>query len=579
MKWAKKIAVMVLVAAAGAWAYYANVASGRPAMDMNMRVTTGSTPFPVTIQAVQRGRVVGAMTYTGSVAAFNEEDIYPRVTGRIVEMPVYPGDRVERGQVVARLDSLELSSRTSEAEAGFAAAQATLAQAEADVTAAHHDVAHKEKELAQFEAEAEYQQKVTARDERLFTKGAIAQQELENSRAMAAAARAKLQAARENIAHAGAMLASAEMKRDAMAAMVAQSRSMARTAQIVRDYVTIVAPSNGVVVKRLVAPGVLVQPGMGILKITQIDKVRFQANVGEKDLPSIRVGSPVTVTLAGAASRSITAPVTSVFPFVDQGPRTAVVEAVVENRDHKFLPGQYVQMQFVTGDRPDALSVPARAVVRLGGKATVWVVENDRAVPREATTGLENPDRVEITRGLVGTERVVVTGHEGLYAGARVRDVSAPAAQGQEGDQHKGMPGMKEPGPSGASEAPAPEAAAHGTDHGTGQPVAQAPTAGREGGDLRISLSPVPSRPRIGDNTLRIEVKDRAGAPVSGAKVEVSAGMPGMAGPRVAARPAKEPGIYEATVNLGMAGAWTVEVVVTRPQGGITSAKFNLEAK
>jgi multidrug efflux pump subunit AcrA (membrane-fusion protein) len=71
-------------------------------MDMSMRVTSGNTPFPVSIAPVDRGPVVGNVVYTGSVAPFNEEDVYPRVTGRIVEMPVYPGDPVRAGQVVAR---------------------------------------------------------------------------------------------------------------------------------------------------------------------------------------------------------------------------------------------------------------------------------------------------------------------------------------------------------------------------------------------------------------------------------------------------------------------------------------------
>jgi membrane fusion protein (multidrug efflux system) len=199
-------------------------------------------------------------------------------------------------------------------------------------------------------------------------------------------------------------------------------------------------------VKRLFAPGVLVQPGMPILKIAQIDRVRLQANVGERDLPSIRVGSPVTVTLAGTGQPSLTARVTSVFPFVDQGPRTAVVEAVVENTARRFLPGQYVRMQFVIGESADALSVPREAVSRLGGTARVWVVKDGRAEPRDVATGLASADRVEIARGLVGDERVVARGHEGLYAGARVTDVSGtappPPATKKPGTE---MPGMEMP--------------------------------------------------------------------------------------------------------------------------------------
>ena len=624
MNVAKKLAALVLVAAAGAWAYYANVASGRMSMDMNMRVTSGSTPFPVTLAAVERGRITESVSYTGSVAAFNEEDVFPRVTGRIVEMPVYPGDRVERGQVVARLDDVELGSKVREAAAGARAAEANVAQMDADVVAARQGVVQMEKELvmaaaevaaardgvtqmqkevAMAEAEAGYQQGVAARDERLFGRGAIGKQEAENSAAMAVASRAKVQAAQAKVEQAGAMVRAAEAKleaarakldqakameasafkkRDAMAAMAAQSQAMLRTNEVVRDYVNIRAASNGYVVKRLVAPGVLVQPGMAILKVAQIDKVRLQANVGEKDLASIKVGSPVAVTTIGAGGPPLNARVTSVFPFVDQGPRTAVVEAVVENAGRRFLPGQYVQMQFVTGERGDALIVPRGAVQRMGGKAAVWVAKDDRTEPVEVTTGLENADQVEIAKGLQGGERIIARGHEGLYAGARIADASSPARARPEGEQHKGMPGMTGEPPKAVAPSEAKEPQGHeGAAHGPGGQVAQAPATGREAGDLRINLTTVPANPRAGSNRLRIEVKDQAGAPVAGATVGVSytMAMPGMAATKVKAMAAKDAGIYEATVNTGMAGTWTVDVAVTRPGGGPAAAKFTLEAK
>jgi hypothetical protein len=355
----------------------------------------------------------------------------------------------------------------------------------------------------------------------------------------------------------------ARAKLDAMTSMLAQSEAGLRTATVVRDYVNITASTAGYVVKRLVAPGVLVQPGMAILKVAQIDKVRLQANVGEKDLPSIKVGSPVTVTTTGG--EPFQARVTSVFPFFDQGPRTAVVEAIVDNSGRRLLPGQYVTMQFVTGERPEALTVPRSAVVRLGGKAAVWLVADDRAERRDVVTGLEGAERVEIVSGLQATDRVIARGHEGLYAGARVSD-TARAASAREGTQrpHEGMSDMRE----GTGDMPAGK---------KDDKVAQAPTS--PAGSLKISLSTIPPTPRVGETQLRIQVKDAAGAPVPDARVDVKTGMAGMPGPNVAARPSKDPGTYEATVNMGMAGAWTVEVNVRSPRSGTASSKFKLEAK
>ncbi len=78
---------------------------------------------------------------------------------------------------------------------------------------------------------------------------------------------------------------------------------------------------------------------------------------------------------------------------------------------------------------------------------------------------------------------------------------------------------------------------------------------------------------------MRVEVKDPAGQPVSDAKVEVSAGMTGMNVPKVVARPTKDPGAYEAKLNFGMAGTWTLDVTATSAQGAPTSKKFQIEAK
>lgn len=422
------VAAVVILIAAGVWAYRANV-SGGPAMDMTMRVGSGDTPFPVTLAPVERGPMTGTVLYTGTVAPLNEEDIFPRVTGRIVEMPVYPGDAVRAGQVVARLDDIELTSRVREAEAAAASAQASRAQTESDLVGARHGVVQAEKELAMVEAEVTYARSVAARSEQLIGVGAISKQENESDRSLALAKEAQRDAARAKLEQSRAMEISARKRLEAADSMVTQGRAALRTASVVRDYVTIVAPSAGYVVKRLVAPGVLVQPGMPILKIAQVDRVRLQANVGEKDIASIRIGSPVTVATTGG--QTFGARVTSVFPFVDQGARTAVVEAILDNRDRRLLPGQYVTMQLVTGERPDAITVPRGAVARLGSAAKVWVVADGRVQPRDVATGLESPDRVEIVRGLTGTERVVARGQDGLYAGARVSAGVAPPSAGK----------------------------------------------------------------------------------------------------------------------------------------------------
>lgn len=446
--------------AAGVWAWQANVGTGgRHGGGMTAHVQPGPPVFPIEAVPVVREPIAGTVTYTGSVAALSEEDIYPRVTGRIVEMPVYPGDAVRAGQILARLDDVELSSRVREAEGMAATARANRAQMEADLGAARHGIVQMEKELAMVEAELGYARGVAARSERLVGVGAISRQEYENDRSMAVALEAKREAARAKLEQARAMEGSAVRKLEAADAMIAQSAAALRTATVVRDYATIEAPSQGYVVKRLVAPGVLVQPGMAILKIARIDRVRLQANVGERDLAWIRVGAPVDVRSLASDQAALPARITSVFPFVDQGPRTAVVEALVENPARRLLPGQYVAMTIVIGERPGALTVPRAAVARLGRASTVWIARDGLAERREVVTGLENADRVEIRSGLAEGERVVARGREALYAGARVVEAGRATPPG-------GLSGARDGRPDTAPPAPAERAPTKETTHG-----------------------------------------------------------------------------------------------------------------
>jgi nitrogen fixation protein FixH len=154
----------------------------------------------------------------------------------------------------------------------------------------------------------------------------------------------------------------------------------------------------------------------------------------------------------------------------------------------------------------------------------------------------------------------VAKGQEGLYAGARIIDTSTVVAAATEGG-HAGMPGT--------STTPTPH---------PGETSAQAGTAAMPG-KLQIAMPSKTVKLSGGNAKLRIEVKDGSGAPVSDAKVDVAAGMPGMDVGKTPARATKDAGAYEATLKLGMAGAWTVQVTATPPQGTSTMAKFNLEAQ
>jgi len=422
---------------------------GSATMDMDaMQAAPGTVA--VEVEQVHRGPFQGNLTYTGAVAPDAEEDIYPRVMGRISYLPFYPGDRVSRGQVVARLEAAELAASARGAAGGLQAAQADLSAAEqqtqeaasgigvatAAVEQAREAVSQAQGEVATAQADVTYWKAEVARADRLYKVGAIAREELDRETAQAATADAKLaqaqageRAARLGVTRAQQELAQAHARRSGAQAAVSAARGRVQEARgasaqaaTMRGYTELRASAGGVVTARNVAPGVVVQPGTSLLKLARIEVVRLQANVSEADLGSVRVGQRMIARTAADPGHPVTARISAIFPARDAATRTSVVEARTPNPGLRLRPGQYLTVELETGDGHAAvLSVPNSALVQRDGASAVFVARKEgvRTIARRVTvtTGTMGNERTEILSGLAAGDQVITSGQANLHDG------------------------------------------------------------------------------------------------------------------------------------------------------------------
>ena len=400
------------------------------AMDMSqMRPPVGMSL--VSLSSVRRGSLDSTVTYTGTVVPYNEQDISPRIVGTLVSLAAYPGDTVHAGQVVAQLDTTQVGPQANEAAAQARqaeigahvadltsrlkrraeynqasdqvdAAQQSVLDAQAEAQADSDAVGEAESGVRSAAANAVYWKTEIAREKQLADAGAVSQQDYQNetaqavaaasavtqaqskvgqARATARSAQAKVKVARRQVAAAEAgvgiaqadtAVAQEESLQAAAGAAAAQASAQAAFQQ--QGYARIISPFTGVVTSRPVSPGTLVQPGMVVLKVAELDRVRIQANVAVEDMNGIRIGSPVQVAIQGDASQgTVYAHVTSVFPSANGQSRTAIVEAIVPNPQHKLLPGAFVTMTITKDIVSDTLLVPAGAVISEAGQSYLWV--------------------------------------------------------------------------------------------------------------------------------------------------------------------------------------------------------------
>jgi RND family efflux transporter MFP subunit len=316
------------------------------------------------VASAELARVPVIVTATGSVQAAARADVSTRMMGWVRRVHVEEGQTVRAGAPLVTIDDADLRARRAQVEAGIAEAAAVAANAG----------------------------KMAARFEKLYAEKAVSKQQLDDvltGRDRAQAGLAAAQAGRDEIAN--------HLR-----------------------YLDIVSPIAGLVVRKTVQPGDMASPGMPLVSVEQVDRMKIVARVGEKDVSSVATGDSVTVevtSLPGAVYRAI---VTKVVPAADPGSRTFDIEAFVPNADARLKSGMFARVLLATGQR-DAVLVPEAAVVSRGQLRGVYVLGADGAVAlRWIRLGRVNGGRVEVLAGLAGGEKLAVSPAEPLVDGDKV---------------------------------------------------------------------------------------------------------------------------------------------------------------
>ena len=457
---------------------YTGQAVGFNEQDVIARVQGWLTWMPYyTGQKVRAGEVIGRL---------DTSQIQPQIAQQQAGV-----NMAEQGVAVARKEYAQAEAEVhlahgeqgmkeagvNEARANLDAARQDRSAADAAVAAAQNKVQDAQAMLQSAKADQQYWQQEIVREKALLGKGAVTVDEYQREQSQAASADAKVQqanasvaqaqadvrAAQASVRRADAMIAAATNKvqgataeltsheahvqasraaADAAEQKIRQAQAGVRQAQAglagattSRGYSEVRSLIDGVIAQRVVSPGQLVNPGQPILRIAQVSPIRLQANVAESDLGAIRVGNRVAVRSQSTGIRPIVAQVTSITPTVDAVARTGVVEAVVPNRDGRFLPGQFVTMDISTAHSQEALTVPVAAVrtrtpaasgVVAGPTSSyVWVAEpsatGDYSVRMaEVQTGVSDGTNIEIVSGLKAGQKVVLTGGDYLRNGDTV---------------------------------------------------------------------------------------------------------------------------------------------------------------
>lgn len=380
--------VILLALAAGIWFGIIKPSATNPV------ASTGPGPRPpgmmaggtatISVVPVTQGAFPVVVRAVGTVTSLNTVTVLPQVEGRLLQLHVQEGARVQAGELLAELDPRSLKAALAEAEG-------TQAQNRAELQNARREL---------------------ARYEQLFRQDSIARQQVDNQRALvrqlegrSATDRARIDSARLQLAH-----------------------------------TRILAPVEGRLGLLKVNVGSLIGPGTadGLVSIVQTDPISVLFSVPEVQLQALRAamkasagqGLMVEAWDRSERQRLATGRVTTLDNQIDTSTGSLRVRGRFDNADEQLFPNQFVNIRLVLQTLPDALSVPVDAV-QFGNQGNyVYVIRDGKAHVQPVTLGVTAQDRIEVLSGLKAGDQVALEGLDRLREGARVRVVSSMPGEG-----------------------------------------------------------------------------------------------------------------------------------------------------
>ena len=304
----------------------------------------------VTTARVRRGSILERVSAPGSLRARRESRIGAEVSGRIQQVFVNDGDRVEAGAPLFQIDRGPYEMALRQAAAVLDVARAERAQIEADLT----------------------------RGNALRRSDIVAAEQLERMRTQVAVAKAHERQAAEGVALARHHL----------------------------EQTLVVAPFGGSVAQRLVDEGTtaLVQPQTIVIVLQETDVLEAEANIPESQLSIVRVGDPALVHVEGLP-QPIQTSVSAVSDTIDPQARTYRVQMIVPNPDHALKAGIFARIDILPSAKRDALLVPRAAVRSEDGGTRVLVVRDGRAQAVAVQLGVVSENEAEVLSGLEARQR------------------------------------------------------------------------------------------------------------------------------------------------------------------------------
>lgn len=327
----------------------------------------------VSVEAAANRQLIPKVVMTGNIRPSNEVDIVARAAGRLTAVNVKVGDSVKKGQVLATIEQDIAVQQVKQASGALEAARANLMNAQRSNQGA----------------------------EALAKESSIAEVQLVGSRAGLKAAEAG----------------------------VIQAEAAVALAQENLKNTRLTSPIDGVVTRKNVNVGVMVNPGAGpnssLFQVQSLAELKLESNVDEREVKFVKVGQPVEFEVDAWPGKKFTGKISIISPSLDPATRRAAIEVAVDNSEGKLFANMFAQGQLLPNESRETLTIPRTALLRGSEAPQVYVVKDQVASLKTIRIGETDGVYVAVLEGLSAGDQVVTSGQSRLVDGGKVQMLTA----------------------------------------------------------------------------------------------------------------------------------------------------------
>lgn len=353
-------------------------------------------PIKVTTEKIRTGSLASEVFGVGITEARRSYNVSSTMTGRISAMLADQGDYVKTGQVLARLDPIDLNERLASSRLMAERSANSIRMAEA--------------QLAQAQSQEKTVSSTHSRFVDLHAKGYVSQEMLDAKLNEKNAAQAALDAATASLA---------AVKRDREKAQ-SDASGVAR----LRDQTVLLSPVSGIVTARMVEPGVTVAPGQTVLQVIDPADIWIKTRIDQKQAGFVRAGQQASIVLRSQPQTAVPGAVKRVDMISDAITEERIVNVSFAAPESDVILGEYAEVTIKLPGLENTRSISTAAVKQINQQKGVWVLHNGRAKFKTIKTGIATLDgRTQILDGLGDDDEVIVYSQKAMKDDLKVKVV------------------------------------------------------------------------------------------------------------------------------------------------------------